>query len=80
MTPAQRSAFRGANPGTALTEDALSTAWEAVLAALMVLWVAWVCLHAYKYWSSGREGWGEAAGQVLRAALVTMLILLVLSW
>ena len=80
MDPAQQAAFRGANPGGAVTEAELLAFCAGIVCALMVLWCAWVVLHAYQSWSGGASPLAEAAGHALRAVLVTVVVLAVVTW
>ena len=80
MDPAQQAAFRGANPGVAVTEADLLALCAGMVCALVIVWCAWVVLHAYKSWSGGGSPPGEAAGHVLRAVLVTVVVLAVVTW
>ena len=80
MDPAQQAAFRGANPGGAVTEAELLALCAGLVSALVILWCAWVVLHAYKSWSGGGSPLAEAAGHALRAVLVTVVVLAVVTW
>ena len=80
MDPAQQAAFRGANPGGAVTEADLLALFAGLVCALVIVWCAWVVLHAYKSWSGGGSPLGESAGHALRAVLVTVVVLAVVTW
>ena len=80
MDPAQQAAFRGANPGATVTEAELLALCAGGVSALVILWCAWVVLHAYKSWSGGASPLAEAAGHALRAVLVTVVVLSVVTW
>ena len=80
MDPAQQAAFRGANPGAAVTEADLLALCAGLVCALVIVWCAWVVLHAYKSWSGGAAPLAEAAGHALRAVLVTVVVLAVVTW
>ena len=80
MDPAQQAAFRGANPGGAVTEADLLALCAGLVCVLVILWCAWVVLHAYKSWSGGASPLGEAGGHALRAVLVTVVVLAVVTW
>ena len=80
MDPAQQAAFRGANPGGAVTEAGLLALFAGLVCALVILWCAWVVLHAYRSWSGGGSPLAEAGGQALRAVLVTVVVLAVVTW
>ena len=80
MDPAQQAAFRGANPGAAVTEAELLALCAGAVCALVIVWCAWVVLHAYKNWSGGASALAEAAGHALRAVLVTVVVLAVVTW
>ena len=80
MDPAQQAAFRGANPGGAVTEADLLALFAGGVSVLVILWCAWVVLHAYKSWSGGGSPLAEAAGHALRAVLVTVVVLAVVTW
>ena len=80
MDPAQQAAFRGANPGGAVTEAELLALFAGLVCVLVILWCAWVVLHAYKNWSGGGSPLAEAGGHALRAVLVTVVVLAVVTW
>ena len=80
MDPAQQAAFRGANPGVAVTEADLLALFAGLVCALVIVWCAWVVLHAYKSWSGGGSPLAEAGGHALRAVLVTVVVLAVVTW
>ena len=80
MDPAQQAAFRGANPGAAVTEADLLALFAGGVSVLVILWCAWVVLHAYKNWSGGGSPLAEAGGHALRAVLVTVVVLAVVTW
>ena len=80
MDPAQQAAFRGANPGGAVTEADLLALCAGLVCTLVILWCAWVVLHAYKNWSGGASPLAEAGGHALRAVLVTVVVLAVVTW
>lgn len=75
MTPDQKEAFRGANPGGDVTVDGVWNLVSGMIGALFVIWCGWVVLHAYRAWSAGRVTAFEAGGHVLRAFLLTVLVL-----
>ena len=80
MDPAQQAAFRGANPGAVVTEADLLALCAGAVCTLVILWCAWVVLHAYRSWSGGASPLAEAAGHALRAVLVTVVVLAVVTW
>ena len=80
MDPAQQAAFRCANPGGAVTEADLLALCAGLVCALVIVWCAWVVLHAYKNWSGGGSPLAEAGGHALRAVLVTVVVLAVVTW
>ncbi len=79
MDPDQQAAFRGANPGFPVTEAELLALCAGLVCALAIAWCAWVVFHAYRNWSGGAPA-GEAAGQVLRAVFLTVVLLAVVTW
>ena len=80
MDPDQQAAFRGANPGSPVTEADLLALCAGLVCALAILWCAWVVFHAYKNWSGGGSPPGEAGGHVLRAVFLTVVLLAVVAW
>ena len=80
MDPQQQAAFRGANPGAPVTEAELLALCAGLVCALAIAWCAWVAFHAYKNWSGGGSPPGEAAGHVLRAVFLTVVLLAVVTW
>ena len=80
MDPEQIAAFRGANPGAALTEADVLLLCAGLAVVVAMLWCAWVVLHAYRNWSAGQAGFGEAGGHVLRATLLMVVVVAVVTW
>ena len=80
MDPAQQAAFRGANPGAGVSEAELLALCAGAVCVLVILWCAWVVLHAYRSWSGGASSLAEAGGHALRAVLVTVVVLAVVTW
>ena len=80
MNGAQQTAFRGANPGSPVTEADLLALCAGLVCALVIGWCAWVVLHAYKNWSGGGSPAGDAGGQALRAVFLTVVVLAVVTW
>ena len=80
MDPDQQAAFRGANPGSPVTEADLLALCAGLACALAIVWCAWVVFHAYKNWSGGGTPPGEAGGHVLRAVFLTAVLLVVVTW
>ncbi len=80
MDAAQQAAFRGANPGSWVTEANVLALCAGLVCALAIAWCAWVVFHAYKNWSGGGAGPGEAGGHVLRAVFLTVVVLAVVTW
>ena len=80
MDPDQQAAFRGANPGSPMTEADLLALCAGLVCALAIAWCAWVTFHAYKNWSGGGAPPGEAGGHVLRAVFLTVVLLAVVTW
>ena len=79
MDDDQLRAFRGANPVN-LTEEQVEALCAGLVGVVVLLWCAWVVLHAYKNWSTGRTGVADAGGQVLRAVLLMVVVLAVVTW
>ncbi len=80
MNTAQQAAFRGANPGSWVTEANVLALCAGLVCALAIAWCAWVVFQAYKNWSGGGAGTGEAGGHVLRAVFLTVVVLAVVTW
>ncbi len=80
MDPQQQAAFRNANPGSPVTEADLLALCAGLVCALVVLWCAWVVLHAYKQWSGGGTSIADAVGPVFRAVFLTMVLLAIVTW
>ena len=80
MDADQIAAFRGANPGGLMTEADVLLLCAGLVVVVAMLWCAWVVLHAYKNWSAGRAGIGDAGSHVLRATLLMVVVVAVVTW
>lgn len=80
MDAEQVAAFEGANPGGVFAVGDVLALSAGLVGVVVLVWSAWVALHAYKSWSAGRAGLGEAGGHVLRATLLTVVVLAVVTW
>tara|TARA_R110002094_G_scaffold42357_4_gene54634 strand:+ start:2651 stop:2911 length:261 start_codon:yes stop_codon:yes gene_type:complete len=76
MTTAQQNAFEGAN-GSGHTAADVHTLVVSVLVALMLVWLAWVAISAYQLLKTSGVKTPEAAGKVVRAAFIAMVIMAV---
>ena len=76
MTTAQQTAFNGAN-GSGQTAADVHTLVVSVLVALMLVWLAWVAISAYQLLKTPGVKTPEAAGKVVRAAFIAMVVMAV---
>ena len=76
MTTAQQAAFNGAN-GSGQTAADVHTLVVSALLALMLVWLAWVAISAYQLLKTPGVTAPEAAGKVVRAAFIAMVIMAV---
>ncbi|MAT91851.1 MAG: TIGR03758 family integrating conjugative element protein [Halioglobus sp.] len=76
MSPAQQSAFDGAN-GSGHSAADVHTLVVSVLMVLMLLWLAWVAISAYQLLKTPGIKTPEAAGKVVRAAFIAMVTMAV---
>lgn len=80
MTPAQEHAFQSANTGV-LSNGSLN--WlvltELILGAIIFLWCAWVMISCYKAWGAGGMSGDAATGVGLRALVIMLIMLVVIS-
>ena len=76
MTTAQQAAFNGAN-GSGQTAADVHTLVVSALLALMLVWLAWVAISAYQLLKTPGVKAPEAAGKVVRAAFIAMVIMAV---
>ena len=76
MTTAQQTAFNGAN-GSGQTAADVHTLVVSVLVALMLVWLAWVAIGAYQLLKTPGVKTPEAAGKVVRAAFIAMVVMAV---
>lgn len=73
MTPEQISAFQAAG---SMKPEATGLLLKGMFCASLLLWLAWVCVNAYRSTASGQLTWRQLGGVCGRAALV----LLVCYW
>lgn len=71
MTTLQEAAFRA---GSGLSADALLFAIAGSVAVLATLWVARVALGSFRAWRAGDIEVYDLLWQVVRAAIVTMIL------
>ena len=63
-----------------VTVEGVWDLFSGLLIAVLLIWCAWVVLHAYKAWSAGRTTPFEAGGQVLRAFFLMVVVLAVVGF
>ena len=73
MSPTQEAAFNGAN-GTGQSAADVHTLVVAVLIALLLTWLAWVAIGAYQLLKTPGVKIPEAAGKLVRAAFIAMVM------
>ncbi len=74
MTSLQQAAFTGANGGGPGAED-VHTVVVGVLLVLVLLWLVWVAIGAYQLLKTPGVKTPDAAGKVVRAAFVAMVMM-----
>ena len=76
MSTAQQTAFDGAN-GSAHTAADVHALVVSVLITLVLVWLAWVAISAYQLLKTPGVKAPEAAGKVVRAAFIAMVMMAV---
>ncbi len=80
MTSEQQQAFESANTG-ALANGSLN--WlvviESLLGVILFLWCAWVLISCYKAWGAGGLTGDNASGVGLRAIVVALILLIIIT-
>lgn len=83
MSANQQAAFEGANSGnTVFSAGDLSFLIAGILATVILLWFVWVCISAYKGFSSGhvRIDIQDVGSLFVRALFVLVVTLAIISF
>ena len=80
MSTAQNAAFNSANSGPmVITPVNVETLVTGVLGTLVIIWLCWVCLGAYRTLRKPGASVSDAGGHVVRALFVTIVILALIT-
>ena len=79
MSADQNTAFSAANAGTPFSADAVGVFVISVGIVLMLTWWAWVALSSYRALSNPGASVPDAAGKIVRAAFIVMMVIAVMA-
>lgn len=79
MTTDQNTAFNAANSGVSFTAGEVGVFVISVGIVLMLTWVSWVAISSYKGLGSPGASVPDAAGKVVRAVFVVMMVIAVMA-
>ena len=80
MSTAQNAAFNSANSGPmVITPVNVETLVTGVLGTLVIIWLCWVCLSAYRTLRKPGVSVSDAGGHIARALFVTIVILALIT-
>ncbi len=79
MTADQNAAFNAANSGASFTAQDTGIFIVSVGIVLMLTWCAWVAISSYKALSNPGASVPDAAGKIVRAVFVVMMVIAVMA-
>ena len=79
MTADQNAAFNTANSGASFTAQDTGIFIVSVGIVLMLTWCAWVAISSYKALSNPGASVPDAAGKIVRAVFVVMMVIAVMA-
>jgi integrating conjugative element protein (TIGR03758 family) len=79
MTTDQNTAFNAANSGVSFTADEVGVLVISVGIVLMLTWASWVAISSYKGLGNPGASVPDAAGKVVRAVFVVMMVIAVMA-
>ena len=79
MTPEQNAAFNAANAGASVGAGETGVFVISVGITLMLTWCAWVAISSYRALRNPGASVPDAAGKVVRAVFVVMMVIAVMA-
>jgi len=79
MNADQNAAFNAANSGAGFDADDVGLLVVSVGVALILTWGAWVAISSYRGLSSPGASVPDAAGKILRAVFIVMMVIAVMT-
>ncbi len=79
MTPEQNAAFDSANTGAGFTATETGVFFMSVGIVLMLTWCAWVAISSYRGLRNPGASVPDAAGKIVRAVFVVMMVIAVMA-
>jgi len=79
MSADQNTAFNAANSGTSFEADDVGVLVIAVGIVLILTWWTWVAISSYRSLSNPGTSVPDAAGKIVRAAFIVMMVIAVMA-
>lgn len=79
MTADQNAAFNAANSGVSFSAGEAGVFVISVGVVLMLTWCAWVAISSYRALSNPGASVPDAAGKIVRAVFVVMMVIAVMA-
>lgn len=79
MSADQNAAFNAANSGASFDADDVGVLVVSVGVVLMLTWCAWVAISSYRGLSSPGASVPDAAGKIVRAVFIVMMVIAVMT-
>ena len=79
MTADQNAAFSAANSGVSFSAGETGVFVISVGIVLMLTWAAWVAISSYRSLSNPGASVPDAAGKIVRAVFVVMMVIAVMA-
>ena len=79
MTADQNAAFNAANSGASFSAGEVGVFVVSVGIVLMLTWASWVAIGSYRSLSNPGASVPDAAGKIVRAVFVVMMVIAVMA-
>lgn len=79
MTADQNTAFTAANAGVGVSAEAVGVVVISVGIVLMLTWCSWVAIGSYRGLRNPGASVPDAAGKIVRAVFVVMVVIAVMA-
>ena len=79
MSPDQNTAFNTANTGATFTAGDVGVFIISVGIVLILTWCAWVAISSYRTLSNPGTSVSDAAGKIVRAVFIVMMVIAIMA-